>query len=230
MTSVVDDWKRLEHWLSENFPEALADLNPGCDEHTFRIVEERLGIVLPESLKGVYRLNDGQKTTDLSTVGVFYGVSFLPLAKMVYQWGTWVETNEHIDNEGLRDQLDESQVSFLPSQLKAVYTNNKWIPFGIIAENCYLGLDFDPALGGIEGQVINFGREEEQKTVLADSFGEFLERYTTQLELGNFLVANKNGWVEFLPKNLAHRVLERRSPYLGEVARRFIDDEGISIL
>jgi hypothetical protein len=82
----------------------------------------------------------------------------------------------------------------------------------------------------VEGQVINFGREEEQKTVLADSFAEFLDGYVTNLERGNFLITRTSGWREFLPKELAKRVLERQSPYLGAVAIRYIDDEGNSIL
>jgi len=230
MTSVLDDWNRLERWLGENFPEALADLNPGCNESALQTTEEKLGVTLPDSLKEVYRLHDGQKTTDLPAPGIFYGVCFLPLTKMIYQWNGWSETNEHIDKEGWRNRLDEFQTSFEPGKVRAIYSNNKWIPFALLAENCYLGLDFDPAPGGVEGQVINFGREEEQKTVLADSFGEFLNGYVSELERGNFLVARTDRRVEFLPKELAHRVLERRSPYLGVVATRFIDDGGFSIL
>lgn len=230
MPSVIDDWDKLERWLAENFPTALADLNPGSSESCLQMTEEKIGVSLPESLKEVYRLHDGQKTTDLSAAGIFYGVCFLPLDQMVYHWSIWVETNEHIDKEGWRDELDEPQVSFSPGKVRAIYSNNRWIPFGLIAQNCYLGLDFDPAPDGVEGQVINFGREEEQKMVLAESFGEFLNRYVYELEQGNFLIDDNDGWVEFLPKSLAHRVIERRSPFLGVVAARFINDEGHSIL
>jgi len=230
MKSVVDDWKRLEQWLSQNFPDAFADLNLGCNESDLQAAEERLGITLPNSVKDVCRRHNGQKTTDLSAAGIFYGVCFLPLDQMVYQWNVWFETNQHIDEKGWRTELDETQTSFEPGKVHASYSNNNWIPFAIIAENCYLGLDFDPAPHGVEGQVINFGREEEQKTVLAGSFGEFLNGYYPELERGNFIISEKGGWVEFLPKTLAHRVIDRRSPYLGEVARRFIDDDGSSIL
>ncbi len=222
MNSTLDKWRELEIWLADYFPEALADLRSGCDEELLGEVEGKVGISLPKSLKEVYRLHDGQKTTDLSQVGIFYGVSFLSLKQMVRVWESWVETGKQIDNENLRDSLDSFQISFEPKKLKAMYTNDRWIPFGIIAENSYLGLDFDPAQKGTVGQVINFGRDEEQKTVLASSFDEFLEWYVSELERGNFLIVDDEGWTEFLPKELSHRVLERRSPYLGSVATRFI--------
>jgi cell wall assembly regulator SMI1 len=155
MPSNVNHWNRLERWLGQNFPEALADLNVGCTESALLFTEEKLGISLPKCLREVYKFHDGQKTTDLSSVGIFYGVSFLPLDQIIYQWSTWVETNEYIDKDGIRDELDEYQISFEPEKVQAVYANNKWIPFAIIAENCYLGLDFDPASrGGIGASML----------------------------------------------------------------------------
>ncbi len=222
MDSIFDTWQRLEDWLGRNFPPALADLNAGCEESLLIEVEEKLNVDLPLSLKDVYRLHDGQKTTDLSQVGIFYGVSFLPLKQIVRAWESWVETNELIERDGYRQELDEFQESFAPEKLKSIYSNDKWIPFAIIAESSYLGLDYDPAAKGVIGQVINVGRDEEQKTVLANSFEEFLESYVSELERGNFIIDENNGWVEFLPKDLSHRVLNRRSKYLGSVATRFI--------
>lgn len=149
MSSVTRTWQRLEQWFAENLPAALTDLNPGCDEDAFRIVEERMGIVLPETLKEVYRLHNGQKPPERSIVGIFYGVYFLSLSQMVDQWQVWVDSNVLIDEAEHRDELDEFQVSFAPTRLKPLYSNNKWIPFAIIAENCYLGMDFDPAPEGV---------------------------------------------------------------------------------
>lgn len=211
----------MEAWLANNFPEALSDLNAGCDESVIAEVDEKLGVRLPESLKHVYRLHDEQKTTDLSQVGIFYGVSFLSLKQMLSVWESWADLDRDCDVR-LKDSLNKAQISFRPERLKALYMNSKWIPFAIIAESSYLGLDFDPEPEGTVGQVINFGRDEEQKTVLANSFGEFLEWYVSELERGNFVIVNDRGWTEFLPKDLSPRVLETGSPYLGEVATRFI--------
>ncbi len=50
----------------------------------------------------------------------------------------------------------------------------------------HIGLDFDPWSEGRVGQVILFGRDEDVKTVLAQSLGRFLEWSAGLLESGNF--------------------------------------------
>jgi len=39
----------------------------------------------------------------------------------------------------------------------------------------YIGIDLDPDTNGIKGQVIIFGRDEEDMIVLANSWDEFLD-------------------------------------------------------
>jgi hypothetical protein len=53
-------------------------------------------------------------------------------------------------------------------------------------EGNYLGVDMAPGVQGHEGQVINFGRDEDVKAVLADSLAEVLEWLAVQAE---------NGWI-----------------------------------
>lgn len=49
-------------------------------------------------------------------------------------------------------------------------------------------MDLDPGECGVSGQVINFGSDEEEKFVLANSVDKFLEWLVNQLEDGNFAI------------------------------------------
>lgn len=53
------------------------------------------------------------------------------------------------------------------------------------------------------GQVINFGRDEDDKFVLADSFGAFMEWMVAQLQAGNFLISDdtSDGHTDFALKD-----------------------------
>ena len=106
--------------------------------------------------------------------------------------------------------------------MKAQYANKKWIPFAIIGGNCYLGLNFDPEANGKAGQVVNFGREEEQKTVIADSFEEFVDWYISELERGNYLIEKVDGYKYFIPKELKARFFRGYNYLSGAVALRFV--------
>jgi cell wall assembly regulator SMI1 len=56
-----------------------------------------------------------------------------------------------------------------------MYSNPKWIPITHDNSGNYVGLDFDPDVRGRQGQVVTFGRDEDEKRVLADSYEAFLE-------------------------------------------------------
>lgn len=65
--------------------------------------------------------------------------------------------------------------SFPPKHIKCRYVNPKWIPLGHDFASNYIGIDLDPDTEGKVGQVINFGRDENQKMVLAESLVEFFK-------------------------------------------------------
>lgn len=61
------------------------------------------------------------------------------------------------------------------SAIKQLYYHNKWVPiFGDYCGN-YIGIDLDPDINGVRGQVIKYGRDEQQMHVLANSLAEYLK-------------------------------------------------------
>jgi cell wall assembly regulator SMI1 len=213
-------WQWFENWLAKNAPEINEDLNEGCSLKQLIEAENEIGLKFPQSFKDFYLIHNGQKNKDY--FGFFYGVSFLPLEKIVEEWRMWSGIIDEHGEEGMKENFDDFQFSFVPDKLKAQYANKKWIPFAVFMDSNYLGLDFDPEVNGKVGQVINFGREEEQKTVLANSFEEFINWYISELERENYLIEKINNGKYFIPKELKSRFFRGYNYLLGSVSIRFV--------
>lgn len=59
--------------------------------------------------------------------------------------------------------------------IKRKYFHIKWIPIISDGGGNYIGIDLDPDEKGTKGQVIIFGRDEEDMLVLSNSWSEFLD-------------------------------------------------------
>ena len=89
--TIEDAWQAILEKFHTESPGILADLNDGCEPDQIVSLQERLHITLPESLKELYLLNDGQKGVE---TGVYFGCTFLALAcaEQLY--------NEFVEDEG----------------------------------------------------------------------------------------------------------------------------------
>jgi internalin A len=67
--------------LATNAPNALNNLQPGAGDEQIRQLEESLGIELPEDVKQLYRIHNGQI---IGTPGFLYGNEFLSIEKAIY--------------------------------------------------------------------------------------------------------------------------------------------------
>lgn len=172
-------WLALEHWLGQQLPEVLADLNPGCSNEELTELELRLNCRLPEDVKAFYSRHDGQKG---KTTGLFCGLEFLSTVNLYDEWTVW------------RDLVveDEEYVTAIDSEshpngaIKTVYINLKWIPIARDWGGNHLGVDLDPGSTGVVGQVINFGADESRKFVLASSLTDFIAWMLAQYQAGNY--------------------------------------------
>ncbi|MGE8468367.1 MAG: SMI1/KNR4 family protein [Pseudomonas putida] len=181
--------ERLEKWLQAHLPEVREDLAPGCSEAAITEFEREVGRALPESLKDLYRLHDGQKGA--VNAGPFYGLNFLPLAGARSHWESW----KSIVDEWSPAEMTEASAfssSATPGAVQALYANPYWIPFAYDYGGNHLGVDLDPGARGTVGQVINFGSDEEEKFVVASSVAAFMEWLVDQLESGNFAIREED--------------------------------------
>lgn len=96
---------------------------------------------------------------------------------------------------------DELPLTSTPEgAIKKKYYHIKWIPLISDFGGNYIGLDLDPDINGKKGQVIIFGRDEENMYVIAESWEKFLD-YTLQL-------INKGG-EEFKAQDHLHDIYKK---------------------
>lgn len=134
---------------------------------------------MPQSLKDLYRENDGQNQ---STIGVLFGQQLLPIKEITSNYKSWLDVIE----QGL-DGLDDDMSSLPDGAVKKTYAHAYWLPLTHDQSGNHIGLDFAPDTNGIEGQVINFGRDENKKKVFANSLDEFFLHMTKLLDRADVL-------------------------------------------
>jgi len=66
--------------------------------------------------------------------------------------------------------------------VKIQYSNIKWLPIIKDGSGNFIGIDLDPASKGTKGQVINFGCDQCDIYVFADSWDSFLDLLLTKIE------------------------------------------------
>jgi cell wall assembly regulator SMI1 len=181
--------ERLGKWLEVNLPELKADLAPGCSQASLAEFESLVGRTFPESLLDLYKTHDGQ-AGDVNT-GPFYGLTFLSVAQARTHWESWKQIVDEYSPEEMKEASAFSK-SARPGAVKEVYANKYWIPFAHDYGGNYLGIDLDPAPHGTPGQVINFGRDEDERFVVASSMATFIEWLVCQLESGNALIQEED--------------------------------------
>jgi cell wall assembly regulator SMI1 len=72
--------------------------------------------------------------------------------------------------------------SFPENAIKKKYFNHKWIPVFEDGGGNYIGIDLDPDVKGSKGQVIIFGRDEEDMVILGKNLDDFFDFCLTQIK------------------------------------------------
>jgi cell wall assembly regulator SMI1 len=176
-------WERIEAWLAAHAPYLLRDLRKGAAPAMLAKLEAQIQRDLPEALRAFYAIHDGQKS--VCPKGLFYSLQFMPLARVLESQRLWAELVD------MNDELAYAMSSSPSCHIKPVYANALWIPFAHDQSGNHLGIDLDPDVEGVEGQVIVFGRDENRKRLVAQSFEEFIGIFVEQLEGGNFVIEEK---------------------------------------
>ncbi len=176
-------WFTLENWLGQNLPSVLADLNSGCSDGEINELENSLNCQLPKDFKDCYRRHNGQKG---ETTGLFCGLLFLSTSDIYDQWMAWQELAE----EDFATEITGE--SYPHDAIKPTYINLRWIPFTHDGSGNHLGIDLDPGVAGVMGQVINFGTDENNKFVLAPSLKDFMTWMLAQYQSGNYQIDSRS--------------------------------------
>jgi cell wall assembly regulator SMI1 len=159
-----------------------AGLAPGASAADLAKFEARTKLVLPAEVRAFWRGHDGEKPRDAGLAGGFLFLSSSEAAKAVE---VWKATREELGSE--LKALDRPARSRPPKAIRRVYSSPGWVPLLSDREGNHVGVDLDPGTAGVAGQVINFGRDEEEKYVLFPTAVELLEWLASELEAGRIV-------------------------------------------
>ena len=162
--------------LANEYPELNASLNPPATEADISRLETATGLALPDELKQLYRLHNGES----GNAGLFFGLPFISIDEALAEWKTWESL------AGPTASLDTGITSVPANHIKEQYVNTRYIPISKDYGGNNLGIDLDPGPDGVSGQVINFGRDEDTRFVIAPSLAGFMEFILHHVKNGNY--------------------------------------------
>jgi len=162
---MVETWLRIERRLAQLGCLEAMGLRPGADAQEIERLEAHLGVALPDSVRQSLAIHDGQ-----DGFGLAFGCELLSVAGIRQEWDNWRALDEADMNADCADAMDSVPSGFI----KPLYCNRAWIPLTHDGGGNHIGLDFDPDRLGQRGQVIAFGRDEDVKRLIANSFETFM--------------------------------------------------------
>lgn len=169
---LIEYWSIYIRWLEQQFPLLYDSLIEGASEVQLIKFQETLGFELSKDFFDLYTLHNG--STKNETEGVFLGFKFLSLDEISLTMNNWKQyKNDTIGSSWPKDTI------------KINYTNQKWVPIFSDFSGNHIGIDFHPAEKGQIGQVINFGRDQYNKFVIAQDLVSFFELISNEVLAGN---------------------------------------------
>jgi cell wall assembly regulator SMI1 len=200
----ADLWNRYVAWLAAHVPAAHANLAPGASDERIGALEQALQASLPEPVKVVWRINDGQRATMLTNHIVkatpcVPTLSFLSTEMVGRVWSEWEALRRDVPPDQLAE-LHSGTRSVVKGVVKPLYTSASWIPlWADPARADYVGLDLDPDTGGAMGQIINFGRNEDDHHQFATDFEDLLVFLVDEVEAGGWQASEMGYGDETIP-------------------------------
>lgn len=170
-----DPWTEYKTWLKHAAPTVFDTINPAPMPGELSKLTGNTEFTLPDEVIKLYEENDGGERGNL-----IYGMELLSIAKILNELQNWRELEDVGDN-GLYSSYPENAI-------KLRYTNHGWLPLLSDGSGNHIGVDMDPGPNGLLGQVINFGRDEDHKFVIASSFTEFLKMINSYINAGRWVV------------------------------------------
>lgn len=173
---IEQEFARIRSWAEGNFPALIEGLNPGLTDDEIANASD---IAASDQLKQLYRLANGETRAG---VGFFFGLRFMPideLARAAQGWRDVAASDPELAEDG------EFHSSDPQGAITTKYINSGWIAFADDFGGNHLSIDTAPGPSGTVEQVINSGRDEENKRVIAGSLASFLGWMADTLEQGN---------------------------------------------
>lgn len=165
------NWDRLIFNYEKKYKGFSKNFNKGVSENELQQYEAQFGFKLPEDLRELYSICNGDN--DKFIAGSILGMKFLTIEKVYEQWKLQNNLLSSLSKSDVLN-LNAQCTSIDPKKIKCQCYNPLWIPIAEDHGGNYIGIDLDPDEQGEVGQIINFGRDENEKLVIANNMNEFV--------------------------------------------------------
>jgi cell wall assembly regulator SMI1 len=173
---VAESWARFERALL-NLGLADVALAPGASKDAIEAFESALNLTLPADVRELFGGHDGQTS---SRAGLAAGFHFVSLQEAQKTMADWAAAREKL-GDGVKE-LDRACSSHPRQAIQRKYSDPGWVPLLRDNEGNAVGIDLQPGPSGTVGQVINFGRDEDDKFVLFPGVAALLGWLASELE------------------------------------------------
>ncbi|MEU7834332.1 SMI1/KNR4 family protein [Nonomuraea sp. NPDC049129] len=167
-------------------PPALPEARRAWLEAQLRV---RYGVTLPEDLRALYALVDGDGGEGLLDRHPWFGLELL-------------EDQSRPENRWWAAGRSWSHQPFITGvgpalAMRRASDHPCWIPFATSTGGDFLAVDLAPGPDGRPGQVIRMGTHHDEGPVyVADSVTSLLRRHVTALQAGAYAVENGELWID----------------------------------
>lgn len=204
--------KALLDWIKEKAGDNLLHLNKGASYSDIEAVESETGLRIPEDFKEFLKLHDGEDGVSwLAILGD--GNQLLPCRSIISQYRLDQELGKRLYDPQMetvdfwKDRTD-SGVIFVEGPVKPLTLHPKWLPMTCMNGNVFRYFDYDPAPGGIVGQIIEVDPENCSYGVIANSFTDLLEKYLSELQNGIYEIDDEHFIERAVEKEIAQGIPE----------------------
>ena len=173
LTNEINPWEAYKKAIQSKFPSILNQLNAPATDEQITELEAKIGLLLPEQFKQLYKINNGEKQEKLC--GILLGFHLYSLEDILREWTAWKEVREELSEADLND-MSECATSAPLNYIQKRYSIPQWIPLCGDSGGNHIGLDLAPDSWGTPGQIITFGRDEDDKIVVAKDLYSFVKR------------------------------------------------------
>jgi cell wall assembly regulator SMI1/ankyrin repeat protein len=173
-------WKEWIIYYKKNFPNAIESasnlINPiliTAPASDIKECELGYGTAFNDELKIVYKhCTQGQY--------LFFGMCLMSPADVASNLKNWTDL-------AVNGQLNNIQnyPVYPEGTIKNEYINTKWLSFANDLTTNYISIDYDPAAKGTVGQIINSGRDQWERFVVAKNITELARKVMHIVEANN---------------------------------------------
>lgn len=182
---VTDAWARIEAELSRLLPASLGQLAAPAEAPAIEVVQAALATVLPQDFRASLRLHNGTKQEwgHPSPVPLerLYGTD--EIVEATRMWRDSYGPDPVFDHPQVWAYMVDEGMICLNGPVRPIVGSAGSVLVGDMNGDVHWFLDFDPAPGGMPGQVVRVDVECSSWDVLAPSWRQLLVRYAADLEL-----------------------------------------------